>query len=224
MCSDDCYSLDIVKIAKEILACHSDLNMVSGQASSRLKDNLTRHFYIPRKIQNRRVTPAEIINVLSAQQFDFFGGANLIRRDVIIASKALKAELIWNCDWTIYMLAPLSGPIFTTSENLPTYFDDGEHRYSNGMNKHKLQAKINIELVNFLQNEHPLCLQQLKKKTGTLPKPSLNVFIAAMKSKSIQKHFSIRLFWRCCTYPLMRGMAKVFPSLRKSKLRFLLKI
>ena len=221
--ADDRYDRQIVERCQEALALYPDVAMISGNAViNNVDTGEKRTFLLPFPQQMARYTWEEMAATARKRAFTFYGGANVIRRDAILAAGSQIPELKWNSDWLLYLLIAYRHPFAVIPQTLVEIRQTAD-QYSFASFVWKKQKPVIQTFIRTLQQHYPAEYPYFRSH-AILPSYDLEALPLLLSRRDLRAYLTPMLIWRLLTYKALRGIGRLLPESLRPTLRKLLHV
>lgn len=223
MAADDDYSLGLVESWRAALAAYPDVAMISG--NTRIRNYVTnkeRLFVLPFSDMPGRYTRADIETAAKRRAFTFNIGANVMRRDAIIAAGGLLPDLHWHCDWFLYLLIAIRYPFAVLPQEFACIRESGG-QYSRACFNWRKQKPVIQAFIRILENDYPDAYE-IFRQAALLPTYDLETLGLCLADPALRRYLTPLLCWRLLTYKLWRMGRKLCPDFLRAPMRRFLRV
>lgn len=211
LCSaNDTYHAKMVEWCEEMLSVCPGVGMVSGNVAV-WDEERGRYDYdmcLPLPQQRACYTPEQLVVHNRKVGVHFNGGANALRRDLVLEFGGLLPELKWHCDWFLNLMIAFRAGCAYVPENFSTCRLQGTKSYSSGrfdwsQEKEIIRAAI-LTLKRFPREA------EMFKESALLPKYDLKA-PRLMRDKDLRWFVTPLLKWRMVMHSLTYRMKYIIP-------------
>lgn len=220
--SDDRYSKDTIKWCRECVAENPEIAMISGNATTHNDAGLLQSFTLPFPQTRATYSPLDLEKFAAQRCMTFFGGANIMRRDVMLELGGYLPELKWHCDWLLYLLIAHSQPFAIIPENIVS-IRRAEGQYSEACHDPKLQAPVSKTLLTQLRKRYKPHYPFFKQ-SAMLPIYDIHALVQLLTDKDMRGYLTPLLAWRLISYGVLRKAGRLIPTDLRRALRRLLRV
>lgn len=135
LCSaNDTYDTRMVAWCEEMLQQYPDVGIVSGNVAAweEYKQRFIHAMKLPLPQKRARYTPEDLVARNKKVGVHFNGGANALRRELVLEFKGLIPELKWHSDWFLNLICGFRSGVAYVPENFSTCRLEGKKSYSSG--------------------------------------------------------------------------------------------
>lgn len=223
MSADDDYSPRIVEWCRQALRTYPDVAMVSGHARICNADTgKDRAFALPFPQAEGRYTSRDIEAVARTRNFTFYGGANLIRRDVMIKAGGHLPALQWHADWFLYLVVACRHPFAAVPEEFIRFRQSGA-QYSHACHDWSKQERVIAALIATLKNDFPE-EYGFFRRCGLLPTYDLQALFLLAWNAALRDYLTPLLAWRLLTYKPLRLVGRLLSDSWRGQARKWLRV
>lgn len=216
MAADDRYSNRLIEISHSALALAPDAAMISGHA--RIHDTIHDTLAIRKlPLLPGRYGKETVSHWAKKTYFTFFGGANMIRRDALLALGGQHTELKWHADWFLYLILALRHPFAVVTEELVT-IRIAEEQYSYAFNDWNRQRPVIEAFITLLKRQYPEEYIFFREH-AILPSYDLQALPLFLFKPRFRDYVTPLLLWRLLTYKPFRVVGRLFPPVLRQRLR-----
>lgn len=221
--SDDLYTTHITKIFQNIISKYPHVAMIAGNVGRKTyKFKTIENLVLPFKGINPICCPKIYKQMTKKTAITFFGGGNIIRKNVIISNGMFKESLKWYSDWYLYQLIGFSENVAITNENFMTH-KITKDSYSNKSLHWKEQEKIFHNFFNLITVVHNNFYLSFKNG-AILPFYDIRTLHYFIFQKKYRNFLTPLLLWRILTYSIFKSFNSYVPQIYKQQLRSFLRI
>jgi len=221
--ADDHYNDNIAKAFKETIVLYPNIAMISGNVS-RKRPSMERpeNLILPFKTLNNLCDPTIYMNTAQQRVVTFFGGGNIIKKDIIDSLNGFEPSLKWSADWFLYQLIGFSETVYIKNEFFMTIniTNDSFSQKSLDWNNQKV---IIINFLNILIDKHPRFFKSFKD-ASILPFYDIRILFIILRNKSYIKIITPLLIWRLISYNIFKKLNNITPTKWHLFIRKLIKV
>ena len=221
--ADDDYNTNIVKAFEEAISLYPNIAMISGNVSRRKANaNKSEDLILPFKTFNNLCDPTIYSNTAKQRVVTFFGGGNIIRRDLILSLGGFEKSLEWCADWFLYQLIGLNEKVCIKNDFFMTINISKDSFSQSSFNWRNNQIII-INFLNMIIKKQPQFFKSFKDN-AILPFYDVRILFIILSNKSYQKILTPLLLWRLISYDIFKQLNYVVPKKWHLTIRKLLKV
>jgi glycosyltransferase involved in cell wall biosynthesis len=211
LCSaNDTYHPKMTLWCAEMLSQHPDAGIISGNADAwdEAKKMSADARIVPLPQVRALLDPERMVACNRRVGIHFSGGANALRRDLVLQFGALHPELRWHCDWFLYHMLSFSAGCAFVPEAFSTIRLEGKKSYSSGFLNWPQEREVIRSIVRLLK-QYP---DQAKRfqRSALLPRYDVRELPLLMES-SLRWFVSPLLAWRMVAHSVAYKLKYIVP-------------
>lgn len=221
--SDDYYSKNITTIFKNSITKYPNIAMISGNVNRKeINSDKISKLRLPFSSKISVVCPNLYRKTAKKMAVTFFGGGNIIRKDLILGQGLFEDKLKWYADWYLYQMIGFNEKVSITRNIFMTHVICKNSYSSNSFNWNE-QKEI---LFNFFKLIKKAGLPTFDnfKDGAILPFYDIRILLIIIKEDKYREFFTPLLLWRLITYNFFKKFNKFIPTNYKNFIRTILKV
>jgi len=221
--ADDHYDRHLVEWCHEMLRQYPDLGMISGNTRIHNVTTGTQHRLILPFAQKMACYSGQNIEAISKKRaFTFNIGANVVRRDAVIAAGQLIQALEWHADWFLYLVIACRHPFGVVPHEF-VHVRQGGNQYSDACNDWKKQRPVIEAFIRTLRKDYP-AEYAFFRRCALLPTYDFQALGLLWREPDLRDYLTPLLAWRLLTYKPLRMAGRWMPSSLRARARQWLKV
>ncbi len=223
MSADDRYSSQVVEWYQSALAQYPDAAMISGNIRVYNADTgIERAFTLPFEQKVARYERADLERIAHKRSVTFYGGANLMRRDILTAANGHLEPLEWHADWFLYLLIACRYPFVVIPKEF-ICIRQAKAQYSHACYDWKKQRPVIEAFIRILHDDYPDAYPFFRR-SGLLPTYDFQCLLLLLAKKRLRGYLTPLLAWRLLTYKPLRTIGRLLPDNARIKIRLWLRV
>ena len=150
------------------------------------------------------------MNTAKKRVVTFFGGGNIIKKDIVLSLGGFEPSLGWSADWFLYQLIGFTEKVYVTNQFFMT-INIEENSFSQRPLNWKNRKILIINFFNILVQKHPRHFNSFKLGS-ILPFYDLRILLIILHEKKFRKIITPLLLWRLLTYNIFRKLNNIVPK------------
>jgi glycosyltransferase involved in cell wall biosynthesis len=221
MAADDRYSTRIVEWCEAALRKYPDVAMISGDTRICFeKSGGERLFTLPFAKELGRYNSADI--EARRRVYTFNMGANMMRREAILAAGQFLPDLKWHSDWFVYLLLGSRAPFAYMPEEF-VGVRQADDQYSHACFHWKTQKPVIEAFVRALEKDYPRDYEFFRR-CALLPTYDCSALALIATCPAFWRYATPLLLWRLLTYKCLRRLSKLCPPKMRAMLRKIVRV
>lgn len=221
--ADDQYRTTMLEAAAPLIEAHPNLGMVSGNSCT--YEEVTgreRAFVLPFPQVPAVYDGAVLADVARRQAVTFFGGANLFRREALLAAGGFPLALKWHADWFLYLvLARRFGFGVIPVECVRFTLRAGQ--YSEACYDWSRQRPVIEAFLRLIRTDYA-DQYDFFRNGALLPVYNIQTLWLLISEREFRHFLTPLLVWRLLSYWPLRAVAKLMSPRLKNMLRKFLRV
>lgn len=223
MSADDGYSPHIVEWCRAALQQYPHVAMISGNTCiCNTATGKDRAFTLPFPQEIGCYSRTDIETIAKRRAFTFNIGANVIRRDAILAAGELIPSLQWHSDWFLYLLIARRAPFAVAPHTFARVRQAGD-QYSHACFNWATQRPVIEAFIHTLKNGDPEDYAFFRR-CSLLPTYDVEALFLFLKDKSLRHYLTPLLCWRLLSYKGLRALSTLCPDKARAGMRAFLRV
>lgn len=223
MAADDTYSPHIVEWCRDAVVQFPDVALIAGHASTvDAVSGDVKHYGLPFGDAVARLAPEMLGAIARRRNITFLGGANMIRREAIVATGGQLPELRWSGDWLLYLLITSRAPFAVVPREWVRMRVDAA-QYSHAIYEWKTQGPVIAAFVQLLKERYPQDYDFFRRN-ALLPSYDVEALGLLLKRGDLRSYLTPLLVWRLVSYKLLRMGGRLLPVGLRERIRMLFRV
>ena len=221
--ADDDYDQHLVEWCHNVLRQYPDVAMISGNTCIHNVMTGERHdLVLPFEQKIAHYSRQHIEAVSKKRAFSFCIGANVIRRDAIIAAGEQIEALKWHADWFLYLLIA-SRYSFGVSPNEFLTVRKVSGQYSNACNDWGKQRPVIEAFIRSLRKDYPT-EYAFFRRCVFMPTYDFAALDLLLRKPDLRHYLTPLLAWRLLSYKPLRTVGRWLSPTLRARVRQWLKV
>lgn len=208
--ADDSYNANIVHEFKKAIFLFPSISMISGNVYRKRNNTKKEKLILPFKTPDKICNPSIYAKTAKDRVTTFFGGGNIIKKDLILSLGGFESSLMWSADWFLYQLIGFTEKVYITEEFFMTIKTKNDSFSQNLLNWEHNKVLI-TNFFNLILGKHSKHFDFFKS-ASILPFYDFRILILLLKNKEFRKIITPLLIWRLLTYNIFKKLNNIVPK------------